>query len=219
EVPINGRTRINILLTPQTVIGVEMVVVGYGEQKKENLTGSISEIGSEDLEMKPVNNTVQALQGLAPNLNIGQTEAAGASDASMNLNIRGTGSLSGSSPYILIDGVRATQSELSAMNPDAIKNISVLKDAAASAIYGAHAAYGVILVETKNGAKNQEFTIEYSNNIRFSEFTNAPEEVSSVKFAQVANEAAANYGSAKLYPEEQIQKMRDYIAGDIQNMT
>src|SRR5690606_7206097 len=113
-------TSLNIVMTSDSQLLDEVVVVGYGIQKKTNLTGAVSEIGSEELETRSVNNATQALQGLAPNLNVDINTTGGAADASMNINIRGTGSLSSSSPYILINGVRASNAELSALNANDI---------------------------------------------------------------------------------------------------
>jgi len=166
EIPVAGQTNLSITLITDSQLLDEVVVVGYGTQKKTNLTGAVSEIGTEELEMRSVNNATQALQGLAPNLNIDVNATGGAADAGMNINIRGTGSLSSSSPYILINGVRASNSELAALNSNDIASVSVLKDAASTAIYGAQAAFGVILIETKKGGKNQPFSVNYSNSFR-----------------------------------------------------
>src|SRR5690606_24171604 len=166
EFTVDRHTQLNIVLVTDSQLLDEVVVVGYGTQKKTNLTGAVSEINSEDLELRSVNSATQALQGLAPNLNIDINSSGGAADAGMDINIRGVGSLSNSSPYILINGVRASSSELSALNANEISSVSVLKDAASTAIYGAQAAFGVILIETKKGEKNQPFSINYSNSFR-----------------------------------------------------
>src|SRR5690625_2589626 len=120
EVTVSGRSELTITLTSDAQLLDEVVVVGYGTQKKVNLTGAVSEIKSDELEFRSVNSATQALQGLAPNLNIDVNSTGGAADASMNINIRGTGSLSSSSPYILINGVRASDSELAALNTNDI---------------------------------------------------------------------------------------------------
>src|SRR5699024_8458813 len=132
----------------------------------------------------------------------------------VNLNIRGTGSLSGSNPYIVIDGVRATEDEFSNLNPNDIKSISVLKDAAASAIYGSHAAFGAIVVTTKSGKENQDITLNYSSNIRFKKRIYVPESVNSVKWAQVANDASMNFSGGKIFSNDQIDRMRAFIEGE-----
>ncbi|SHF01642.1 TonB-linked outer membrane protein, SusC/RagA family [Mariniphaga anaerophila] len=219
EVPINGQTRINVIME-ENVIGLdEVVAVGYGVQKKTNLTGSVSEIKSDQIEMRAANSTAQALQGLASNLNIDVNNTGGSADASMKINIRGLGSLSTSSPYILINGVRASDSELSALNPNDIQNISVLKDAASTAIYGAQAAYGVILIETKKGSTNKEFEISYSNNLRIKKRIFVPDFVNSVKYAEVLNIATKNYSGQVAIGEEQMEKIRAYYEGRIQEQT
>lgn len=133
----------------------ELVVVGYGTQKKVNLTGSVAQITAQDLEGKPVANITQMLQGVIPNVNITFSSARPGAEGS--LNIRGTGSINGSSPLILIDGVPG---DLNRLNPDDVASISVLKDAAASAIYGARGAFGVVLVTTKE-AKSGKMTVSY----------------------------------------------------------
>ncbi|KAA5542972.1 SusC/RagA family TonB-linked outer membrane protein [Adhaeribacter rhizoryzae] len=127
----------------------EVVVVGYGTQKKINLTGAVSVVSATELENRPVVNATQSLQGLVPglNVNIGGNTKPG---QSFNLNVRGMGNISGSdNPYVLVDGLEMS---LADVNPNDIESISVLKDASASAIYGSRAAYGVILVTTKKGS-------------------------------------------------------------------
>lgn len=216
EVPINGRTEIDVALWPQPIAGDEVVVVGYGTQKKVNLTGSVSQIDSEGIETRAVNSITHALQGLAPNLNVDINSTGGEADATRDINIRGVGSLSSSNPYILIDGVRADEDELAALNPEAIQNISVLKDAASTAIYGAHAAYGVILVETKKGAKNQDFTLNYSNNYRLKKRIFVPPAVNSIKYAEVVNEASQNVDGGIIIDEEQMALIRAFVEGDLE---
>lgn len=216
---VGDRTVLDVVLAEDVQSLQEVVVVGYGVQKKTNLIGSVSEINAEEIEMRAVNSATQALQGLAPNLNIGVNSTGGAADATMNINIRGVGSLSTSSPYILINGVRATESELAALNPNDISNISVLKDAASTAIYGAQAAYGVILVETKKGSNNQKFTLNYSNNFRIKNRIYVPSFVNSVKYAEVLNIASRNYSGQIAIGEEQMAKIRAYYEGSIQHQT
>ncbi len=219
EIEVGNQTTINVEMQEEAIGIEEVVAVGYGVQKKANLTGSVSEINSEEIEMRAANSTTQALQGLASNLNVDVNTTGGAADASMSINVRGIGSLSTSSPYILINGVRASESELSALNPNDIQNISVLKDAASTAIYGAQAAYGVILIETKKGRLNQKFEITYSNNFRLKKRIYVPDFVSSVKYAEVLNIATKNYSGQVAIGEEQMAKIRAYYNGEIQNQT
>lgn len=219
EVVVNNQTRINIQLSEETIGLEEVIAVGYGVQKKTNLTGSVSEIRSDEIVMRATNSTIQALQGLAPNLNIDVNTTGGASDASMSINIRGIGSLSASNPYILINGVRATEGEFSALNPNDIQSISVLKDAASTAIYGAQAAYGVILVETKKGGLDKRFELNYSNNFRIKKRIYVPSFVNSVKYAEVLNIASMNYSGQIAIGEEQMKKIIDFYEGRITDQT
>jgi TonB-linked SusC/RagA family outer membrane protein len=215
EVEVGGRTVIDLVLQPDVQTLSEVVVVGYGVQKKANLTGSVSQIDSEAIEMRSVNSTTQALQGLAPNLNIDVNSSGGSADASMNINVRGIGSTSSSNPYILIDGVRATQAELSNLNPDVIQSISVLKDAASAAIYGAQAAYGVILIETKKGKKGQDFKLTYSSDFRWNKRIFVPPSVNTVEYARVLNDASKNYSGQVAFGDEQMELIRAYNAGEL----
>src|SRR5699024_2027558 len=137
EVPIAGRSEINIQLTPGAIMGEEMVVVGYGVQKKENLTGAVSTINYDtELENRPITNPSQALGGKVTGVWASQNSGSPGSDGS-TIRIRGFGTLNNNNPLILIDGVEGRLAEL---NPNDIASISVLKDAASAAIYGSRAA-------------------------------------------------------------------------------
>ncbi len=157
----------------------EVVVVGFGTQKKINLTGSVATIDSKVLEDRPVANAVQALQGAVPGLQI--TNNSGALDKTADISVRGTGTIGSSSgsPLILIDGM---EGDLNTINPQDIANISVLKDAAASSIYGSRAPFGVILVTTKSGRKGKP-QVTYNNNFRWGSPTRVPEMVNALDFS------------------------------------
>lgn len=219
EVEVGGRSDITVILTTDSELLEEVVVVGYGTQKKINMTGAVSEINSDEIEMRSVNTATQALQGLAPNLNVDVNATGGAADAEMNINIRGTGSLSNSSPYILINGVRSSPSELSALNANDIESISVLKDAASTAIYGAQAAFGVILVETKKGGNNQDFSISYSNSFRSKKRIFVPDFVNSITYADVLNTASQNFSGQVAIGADQMEKIRQFSTGQISYQT
>lgn len=158
----------------------DIVVVGYGTQKKVNLTGAITQIQGEEIADRAVSNASKSLQGIVPGLNVtvgGNTHPG----SSFNLNVRGTGNLSGSDqPYVLVDGVAMSLSDI---NPQDIESITVLKDAAASAIYGARAPYGVILVTTKAGKKGR-MQVKYSNNFGMTTPLKLPQAVNSYEFAK-----------------------------------
>jgi len=210
EVQVAGRNEIKITLVEEVTDIDEVIVVGYGVQKKVNLTGAVAKINAEELENRAVSNVSQALQGVAPGLNVSINNSGGEADATMSYNVRGTGSLSSSSPLVLVDGVK---SHLNNVNPNDIENISVLKDAASAAIYGAEAAYGVILVTTKSGKKGEKFTVNYSNNISWKKMIFVPEQVSSVEYANYWNVARMNSHGSPMFSEEDIAEMQAVIDG------
>lgn len=146
EIVVGNQTSINIIIEAEAIGLDEVVAIGYGTQKKANLTGSVGLATSERLENRPIVSVGQGLQGVIPNLNI--TFQNGDPTTSANFNVRGFESINGGSPLILVDGVPM---DLERLNPGDIASVTVLKDAAAGAIYGARAAFGVILVETKKG--------------------------------------------------------------------
>ncbi|WP_353332720.1 SusC/RagA family TonB-linked outer membrane protein [Bacteroides sedimenti] len=213
-VNVNGQTVINIELTADSKLLDEIVVVGYGTQKKVNVTGAVSTVSAKTLENRPVQNVSQALQGVVPGLNFSVNNSGGTLDNTMNVNIRGTGTVgqgSSSSPLILIDGV---EGNMNALNPADIENISVLKDAASSAIYGARAAFGVILITTKSGSQGKA-RVNYSANVRYTDAVQIPEMLDSYRFAQYFNVAAANSGQSPVFSAETMQRIQDYQAGKI----
>ena len=175
---VAGKTLI-IELKEDTQTLDEVVVVGYGVQKKVNLTGSVSTVNGEELSQRPVANATQSLQGLVPGLTVTNSNS-GRPGASGSLTLRGQGNLSNTAnPYVLVDGV---EMDLADVNPNDIENISVLKDAAAASIYGARAAYGVILVTTKKG-KEGKARISYQGTVGWSSPTVLPEMANAFDFA------------------------------------
>ena len=153
----------DVVLAEDDTLIDDVVVVGYGTQKKANLTGAVAQVTSKELENRPVANLGQALQGMVPNLNV--TVSSGKPGAGASFQIRGTGSPNGGSPLILVDGVESYPDRI---NANDIETISVLKDAASAAIYGAKAAFGVILITTKSGSRNQKATVSYDGYFAFS---------------------------------------------------
>jgi TonB-linked SusC/RagA family outer membrane protein len=212
EIPIGTLTQINVTLLESAIGLEEVVVVGYGTQKKVNLTGAISTVDNKSLTAQPVANVQQALQGLVPNLNISVSNSGGEPGATMDMNIRGLQSFSGTaSPYILVDGIPMAINDV---DPNDIDNISVLKDAASSAIYGARAAYGVILITTKSGkySKTGGITVNYSNNFALAQPLNFPKMVGTLDFAYAMNDAAINQGSAPWYNDDALTRLKANIA-------
>ncbi|EHQ27744.1 SusC/RagA family TonB-linked outer membrane protein [Mucilaginibacter paludis] len=148
--PLNGRTKVDISLSEDYANLDEVVVVGFGTKKKINIAGAIDQISGKELESRPVTNVMQALQGLSPGLNI--TYPGGSPGTVPTINIRGYTSINGGSPLIVIDGIPATSNDdMLRLTPTDITSFTVLRDAASAAIYGARAAFGVILITTKQG--------------------------------------------------------------------
>lgn len=200
----------NVVLEFDTQMLEETVVVGYGVQKKTNVTGAVSMVDSEVIESRPVANVTQALQGAIPGLNITTSSSGGDLNTSMNINIRGTGSISSSdSPLILIDGI---EGDLNMVNPNDIESVSVLKDAASASIYGSRAAFGVILVTTKSG-KEGKVRVSYSGDVRFSTATQVPDMLDSYSFAKYFNEAQRNADGTAVFTDDYLQKIQNFQAG------
>lgn len=216
-VSVNGRTQLTIQLEPQAEELGEVVLVGYGTQKKENLTGSVSTIAVEQLESRPVNNVMQALQGAAPGLLLTVGNSGGEPGANMNISIRGVGNLQGTgAPLVIVDDIPLDNpSELNDINPNDIESVSVLKDAASSAIYGSRAAFGVILVKSKSGELMDGNRVTYSNNFIYSSPLNTPNMMNSLEFANYFNLAASNAGSSAVFTDDVIERIKAYMADPI----
>ena len=212
EITVSNQSVYNIKLSEDTQALDEVVVVGYGTQKKINLTGAVATVTPEDIQSRPITNVTQALQGVTPGLNITSSSKFGGEVGSpMDMNIRGVGSLTEGSgkPYVLVDGVPM---ELDLVNPNDIENISILKDASSAAIYGARAAYGVILVTTKSGSKDEKFTISYNANFGWKTPTMLQKTVNSLDFVTAMNDACDNAGVTHLYTDEMVELVKKNIA-------
>lgn len=203
EVSVNNRTIFNISLKEDTQTIEEVVVVGYGTQKKINLTGSIDVVSGEKLQNRPSVNASQALQGTVSGMNFSYGDSGFEPGASLNMQIRGQGE-----PYVLIDG---TVGNLNMIDPNDIESISVLKDAAASAIYGARAPYGVVIITTKSGKPNEKIQVEFSANVAYTTPIRKPKMVDSYTFARAMNEMHDNQGVSRLFAEETIDRIIAYI--------
>ncbi len=174
EIPVNNQSSLNVTLREDVAQLEEIVVVGFGTQKRVNLSGAVDQIDAKAIENRPIANTAQGLQGLIPNLNIDFN--SGEPGAAANINIRGITSINGGDPLILIDGVPSDPVELNRLAPQDIATVSVIKDASAAAIYGARAAFGVILINTKNGSQGG-ISISYSNYLSWNKPTVLPDKV------------------------------------------
>ena len=191
EVKVTGKKELNITLKEDTETLDEVVVVGFGTQKKVNLTGAVDVVDNKQLSERPVSNAVQALQGIAPGLVI--TQSGGDLESRPSINVRGMATIgegTSGSPLILIDGMEA---DLNSVNPQDIESISILKDAAASSIYGSRAPFGVILVTTKSGDEGK-VTINYNNSFRFGTPIHKNTMMNSVNFAAWMNDTFVNGG-------------------------
>lgn len=196
----------------------QVVVVGYGTQKKADVISAIDVVNVEQIESRGNANVVQSLQGLSPNLNISMNSTtSNEPGGDMAINIRGVGSLSGSyAPYILVDGVPM---DLTLVNPNDIESINVLKDAAAAAIYGARGAFGVILITTKNGGASDKVKVTYSNNFSFSNPIGRPHMENSLKYMTAFDQANVNARLGTNFTEENYDRVRKYMAGEITEET
>ena len=174
QMQVGGRTTIDVSLSESAESLSEVVVVGFGTQKKANLSGAVDVIDGSITEARPVQSIAQGLQGAIPNLNIDFMN--GEPGSTPTINIRGITSINGGSPLILVDNVPMTAAELNYIAPSDIKSYTVVKDASSAAIYGARAAYGVILITTKTGVKDG-ISINYSNNFSWGKPTMMPNKV------------------------------------------
>lgn len=212
SVDILGRSVIDVTLEDDLKLLDESVVVGFATQRKVNVTGAVATLKSDKLENVPVNNPVLALQGQIPGLSIKQTSGQMSKQATITLRGQGTiGQGSSGSVLVLIDGM---EGDLYTLNAQDIENISVLKDAAASSIYGSRAPFGVILVTTKNGRQGKT-QINYNNSFRFNTPVNLPHSADSYSWALYFNDCANNDGNADDIGAARLQRIKDYQDGVI----
>ncbi len=207
DVPVNGKTTLNVVLTSSTKSLNEVVVVGYGTQKKVNLSGSVNTVDTKNIVNRPVTSLTNALQGAVPGMAIKATPGDVGGDIG-TINVRGRGNLGISEPLFVVDGVIVNSGDFARINTNDVENISILKDASASAIYGSRAAYGVILITTKRGKKG-EMTINYNAYYGIQSATILPSWVGAYDYATLRNEAAANAGKAPVYSAGDLTKIQN----------
>ena len=205
-VTVGSRTSLDIILESDNSLINEVVVVGYDTQKKVNLTGSVASVSAEDLANRPIVSSSTALQGIAPGVTVTTQSGAPGGDGGM-IRVRGIGTFGGSSaaPLVLIDGVEGS---LDAVDATQIDQISVLKDAASSAIYGSRAANGVILVTTKRGKKGQT-SVTYRGYVGWQSPTDTPETVSAEEYMILSRETSFNDGKESIYTDDYIARYRE----------
>ena len=205
EIKWNGKP-LTVILKEDSQALEEVVVVGYGTQKKVNLTGAVSMTEGDMLEDRPIANLAQGLQGAIPNLNI--TMPSGNPNATATFNVRGITSLNGGSALILVDGVETN--DISLLNPQDIESVSVLKDASSAAVYGARAAFGVVLITTKKGKKDQKVTVNYNNNFSWSAPSRLPDGISSDKWIDAVQLANTNASGSGYFSQELVDAVHAY---------
>lgn len=219
NVKITDQQTLDIILQDDSQALDEVVVVGFGTQKKVNLTGSVTVVDSKKLLSRPVATVSEAMQGLVPGMNFSYGGTGGAEiNQNMKINIRGTGTIgsgSNSSPLVLIDGM---EGDMNVLNPNDIESISILKDAAASSIYGSRAPFGVVLITTKKG-KAGKVSVNYNNNFRWTTAINMPHVADSYTFAQYFNRSAVANGDNPVFDEGTMTRIKGYQDGSFTDTT
>lgn len=209
SVKIESQSFINIQMQPDIKVLEDVVVVGYGTQKKVNLTGSVSTVDySKQSLSRPITSTASVLSGLSSGVQVMQG-SGNPSNESVTINVRGVGTLNTSAPLVIIDGFEGS---ISAINPDDIETVSILKDAASCAIYGNRAANGVILITTKTG-KGEKLTLSYSGVVSYNQPSNLYKEVSNyADYMEFMNESAENVNSSPSFSQTTIDLWREKAA-------
>ena len=204
NVSISGPMNVNVILNQLNNSLNEVVVVGYGTQKKVNLTGAVSSISAKEIENRPITNLSSALQGTITGVTVTVNNGQPGVDQG-TIRVRGIGTLGNSDAMILVDGIVSSMDDL---NPDDIESVTVLKDAASASIYGSRAANGVILITTKSGSKGK-VTAHYNANVGKQAMTAVPDFINSWQAATLYNEALVNEGKSPKYSDAEIQKFKD----------
>lgn len=205
EVPVNGRSVLNVTLREEGTLLDELVVVGYGTQRRRDITGSVEQINAEQIVRRPATSTSQALQGLAPGITVTQQTGQPGNDRG-TIRIRGVGTLGDTDPLVLVDGVAT---DINGVDPNDIESMSVLKDASAAAIYGSRAANGVVLITTKRGEAGK-LAVNYRGYGGVQVPADLPEFLGGLDFMTYLNEANLNEGKNPPYSEQFIQ---EWLAG------
>lgn len=203
EVTVGNRKEISISLQTDTKALSEVVVVGYGTQKKINLTGSVATVDSKQLADRPITNISSALQGTLPGVTVIQQSGQPGRDNGI-IRVRGVGTMNNAAPMVVVDGVISSMENI---NPNDIESISVLKDASAGAIYGSRAANGVILVTTKRGQSGKP-VISYNGYFGIQQLTNQARYLGSYDYANLLNEGLKNEGKQPRYSDVELEKFR-----------
>ena len=213
EVKANAGRRMEIILQEDSETLEEVVVVGYGTMKKADLTGSVATVGSEVIEDRPLTNLGAGLQGAIANLNI--TSSSGAPGTGSSFNIRGTTNLSGGGPLVLVDGI---EMDPNLINQQDVKDVTVLKDAASASIYGARAAFGVILITTKTGFVSQKPVVSLSANYSINVPTVHANYMNSMEYTQWMNDANTTSNGSNYFDDITMEHVRNYYNDPVNNL-
>lgn len=203
EKAVAGNRFLNVVLSLSSTTLTDVVVVGYGRQRRINLTGSVSSVNGDQIANRPVTNISTALQGLLPGVAVIQQSGQPGRDNGI-IRVRGVGTMNDAAPMVVVDGLVSSMEDL---NPNDIESISVLKDASAGAIYGSRAANGVILITTKRG-KTGAPKVSYNMYVGMQKLTNMPEYLNSYDYAKLLNEGLKNEGKPARYSDAELEKFR-----------
>jgi len=194
EISVGNKSVINVTMEDETIGLEEVVAVGYGTQKKSDITGSVASVKSDDLKKIATPSPVAALQGRAAGVVV--TQESGSPDATASIKIRGVGTTNDASPLYVVDGF--PMSDINYLNPNDIESLEILKDASACAIYGSRGANGVVLITTKRG-KGGVMRIDFNAYFGIQSLANAPSMLNSKQYAVLSNEAYVNAGKNSIY--------------------
>lgn len=206
KITVGAQKVVNLVLQPETAELKEIVVIGYGTQKKKVNTAATSLVSGKDIQQVASLDVVNALQGQASGVSV--TSSSGQPGANMVVNIRGAGTAGNSDPLYVVDGV-VVDNGIGYLDPSVIERVDVLKDASAASIYGARAANGVILVTTKKG-KDGKMNVSFSSYTGFQQIAKKLDLMNTQEYTTIMNEARVNSGYAPLYTKEQIAAFPDH---------
>ena len=214
ELKVGNETSFDIVLQEDNQTLDEVVVVAYGTQKRSNLTGSVDVVRSKDLENRPVTSASSMLQGKASSITFSTPSGGNTPGKNPTIQIRGQAALNESTPpLVVIDGIPSEMADFNALNPNDVESISVLKDAAASAVYGARAPYGVLMITTKMGRRNEKPTVTYGGNYGIVNPVNMPRMADSYTFGLLKNQSKINAKMPRAFTDDKL----DLILDNIQN--
>ncbi len=206
EINVANLSSVELILNQETAQQQEIVMVGYGAQKKVNLTGAVSSVDAKQIENRAASDISAILTGQAPGLTVVQNGGNPGRNTGL-LNVRGIGSFNSTDPLIIVDGIPT--GSITDINPQDVASISVLKDAASASIYGVRAANGVILITTKRGSRNSKPKTSFSHQTGYTQFIRLPQKANAVELAELHNQASDNDGTPRLFTDDDLRKFGD----------